>query len=69
MRSEGLGVRTETTPCGLAFGHDGDIPGYRNVALATADGRRVASVMVNVDESRVPWSDLHAAATAALCSG
>jgi D-alanyl-D-alanine carboxypeptidase len=65
----GLGLRITHTACGKAFGHDGDFPGYRNVVWATADGRHVASVMVNVDPTRVPWSKLEAAAKTALCSG
>lgn len=36
---------------------------------ATANGRRVASVMVNVDTTHVSWAKLRAAAKAALCSG
>jgi D-alanyl-D-alanine carboxypeptidase len=65
----GLGLRNRFTPCGKAFGHDGDIPGYRNVVWATAKGKRVASIMVNIDETRVSWSRLHAAAVSALCFG
>jgi D-alanyl-D-alanine carboxypeptidase len=65
----GLGVRTALTACGRAFGHDGDVPGYRNVVWATANGRRAAAIMVNVDDTLVPWSKLQAAAKTALCSG
>jgi len=65
----GLGLRITFTRCGRAFGHDGDFPGWRNVVWATATGRRVAVVMVNVDESHVPWSRLQAATRTALCSG
>jgi D-alanyl-D-alanine carboxypeptidase len=63
----GLGLRIAHTACGTAYGHDGDVPGYRNVVWASADGRRIVSLMVNVDESRVPWSALQVAATTALC--
>jgi D-alanyl-D-alanine carboxypeptidase len=65
----GLGLRITQTRCGRAFGHDGDFPGYRNVVWAKADGRRVAVVMVNIDDTKVPWSRLQAAAETALCSG
>jgi D-alanyl-D-alanine carboxypeptidase len=65
----GLGLRITLTRCGRAFGHDGDFPGWRNVVWATPNGRRVAVVMVNVDESHVPWSKLQAATRTALCSG
>jgi D-alanyl-D-alanine carboxypeptidase len=63
----GLGLRIEQTPCGAAYGHDGDFPGYRNVVWATGDGRRVAEVMVNVNEVRVSEARLEAAARSALC--
>ena len=65
----GHGLRVTYTSCGKAFGHDGDSPGYRNVVYATPNGRRVASIMVNVDETKVPWKTLHAAADTAFCSG
>jgi D-alanyl-D-alanine carboxypeptidase len=65
----GLGLRIADTNCGKAFGHDGDFPGYRNIVWATANGRRVVSIMVNIDETRVSWKTLQAAAKAALCSG
>jgi hypothetical protein len=65
----GLGLRRTATVCGVAFGHDGDVPGYRNVVWASVNGRRTAAVMVNIDTTRVSWSRLHAAARSALCSG
>ncbi len=65
----GLGLQITNTPCGEAFGHSGDFPGYRTVVRATADGRRAAAVMVNIDTTHVTWKSLQAAATAALCSG
>jgi D-alanyl-D-alanine carboxypeptidase len=65
----GLGLRMTSTRCGRAFGHDGDFPGYRNIVWATANGRRVAVVMVNIDTTRVSWSRLRAAAITALCAG
>src|SRR6476659_9959228 len=49
----GLGLRMATVRCGKVLGHDGDYPGYRNVVWATADGRRVSIVMINIDDSRV----------------
>ncbi|CAN5333703.1 hypothetical protein BH18ACT12_BH18ACT12_04330 [soil metagenome] len=44
-------------------------PGWRDVAWAKADGSRVAVVMVNIDDSKVAWSRLEAAAETAFCSG
>ena len=68
MKRYGLGLRSTRTSCGLAYGHQGDTAGYRNEVWASANGRRVAEVMVNIDESRVSWSSLDTAAEAALCA-
>jgi len=65
----GLGLRITFTRCGRAFGHDGDFIGWRNVVWSSANGRRVAVVMVNVDARRLSWARLAAAATSAFCSG
>jgi D-alanyl-D-alanine carboxypeptidase len=65
----GLGLEIKATPCGIAYGHDGDMPGYRNLLWATGDGRRVVEVMVNVVSTRVGWPDIRAAAIRAFCSG
>jgi D-alanyl-D-alanine carboxypeptidase len=65
----GLGLRINRTSCGTAFGHDGDLAGWRNIVWATANGRRAAAVMVNIDNTRVPWRRLRVAAESALCSG
>jgi D-alanyl-D-alanine carboxypeptidase len=65
----GLGIAIEHTACGMAYGHDGDVPGYRNVVWATPDGRRVATVMVNIQSARLPWSTIRKAAQTAFCSG
>jgi D-alanyl-D-alanine carboxypeptidase len=64
----GLGLGVFHTPCGKAFGHDGDFPGYRSVALSTPNGRRVAVVMVNIDR-RVTWPRLLADAQEVFCTG
>ena len=65
----GLGIEFEATKCGRAYGHNGSIPGWRNETLTTADGRRQAVVMVNVDESRVDWGRISDFVTRALCRG
>jgi D-alanyl-D-alanine carboxypeptidase len=64
----GLGLTIFHTPCGKAFGHNGDIPGYRTVALSTPNGRRVTVVMVNVDR-KVTWPRLLADAQEVFCTG
>jgi D-alanyl-D-alanine carboxypeptidase len=65
----GLGIEFEVTKCGRAYGHNGSIPGWRNEALTTADGKRQAVVMVNIDESRVAWTRISAFVERALCRG
>ena len=65
----GLGLRLTFTVCGEALGHDGNAPGYRNIVWATANGRRVASVMVNIDTTHVPLARLEGATRNALCHG
>jgi D-alanyl-D-alanine carboxypeptidase len=62
----GLGLLTTRTPCGTAYGHGGDIDGWHDEVLATANGRRVAVVMVNYAPARLHGR--FAAAPAALCS-
>jgi len=65
----GLGLQLTFTPCGRAYGHEGDFIGWRNVALSNAKGTRTADVMVNIDDSRVSWPALERAAASALCTG
>ena len=63
----GLGIYSRPTRCGTAWGHNGDIPGWRNVVFATADGRRVVQVMVNVD-GKLDWQRIDDAAENVFCS-
>jgi D-alanyl-D-alanine carboxypeptidase len=63
----GLGLTRVRTSCGTAYGHVGDFTAQRNVALATANGKRVVEVMVNVDETDVSWNELEGDAEVALC--
>jgi D-alanyl-D-alanine carboxypeptidase len=65
----GLGMRTTFSGCGRVYGHDGNFFGWRNEAFATANGKRAAVAMVNVDESRVGNGTLEGAVMAALCTG
>ena len=64
----GLGLKKVYTSCGVAYGHEGDFPGYRNAVWVTRDGRRAADVMVNIDETHVAWDRLEASSQAALCA-
>jgi D-alanyl-D-alanine carboxypeptidase len=65
----GLGISTEVVNCGRVYGHDGDFTAWRNEVLATANGRRQAVVMVNVDTSHLPWTRIDAVVRTALCRG
>ncbi|HEX3291830.1 MAG TPA: serine hydrolase domain-containing protein [Gaiella sp.] len=64
----GLGLDIRHTPCGTAYGHEGDVPGYRNAVWASSDGHRVAAVMVNVESRHLTWNTIREAVTAAFCS-
>jgi D-alanyl-D-alanine carboxypeptidase len=65
----GLGIDSIYTTCGRAFGHNGDFFGWRTEVLATANGKREAVVMVNVNDRFVPWVRLDADVRLALCRG
>jgi hypothetical protein len=39
----------ETFPCGDAWGHDSEIPGYTTAAWNSKDGTRQVVVVVNMD--------------------
>ena len=63
----GLGLMRVPTACGIAYGHEGDFIGYRNIALAKANGKRAVDVMVNVDATKLSWGELQGEAQVALC--
>lgn len=65
----GLGLEIDRLGCGVAYGHSGDIAGYRNIVWANADGSRVAALMVNVDAPRLSWKTIRAFAARVFCSG
>lgn len=46
--SYGLGLSKVETPCGPAWGHRGRTFGYTSYAFASADGRRIAVLLLNV---------------------
>jgi D-alanyl-D-alanine carboxypeptidase len=43
----GLGLLRETFPCGDAWGHDTEIPGYMTATWNSEDGDRQVVVIVN----------------------
>lgn len=67
----GLGVFHAHTPCGDAWGHEGDFPGYQSVSLTSPDGTRQA-VLFGTRESDSNTDqiqhDLAKALFAAFCS-
>jgi D-alanyl-D-alanine carboxypeptidase len=64
----GLGLATYPTPCGLAWGHTGNVNGVLTIAWSTRDGRRQAVVAANA-YPLPPAADaaLRRAAVAAFC--
>ncbi|MFE3638693.1 serine hydrolase domain-containing protein [Streptomyces sp. NPDC059168] len=68
--SSGLGLDRLPLPCGgAAYGHNGGVPGYLSLSLATPDGRHV-SLMTNSEASldmAAAMAKMEAAATSALC--
>ena len=64
-----LGVAITAPACGRAFTHTGDFLGWRNIVYSTANGRRQAVVMVNVNDAFVTWDRLDTLAQKALCRG
>ncbi len=49
----GLGLEEFATSCGTGWGHSGAFPGYWNYAFSSADGKRQAVLMVNIDPSAI----------------
>ena len=43
----GLGLLRERFPCGVAWGHDAENPGYMTAAWSSENGRRQVVVVVN----------------------
>jgi hypothetical protein len=43
----GLGLLRERFPCGTAWGHDSETPGYMTAAWNSKDGNRQVVVVVN----------------------
>jgi D-alanyl-D-alanine carboxypeptidase len=63
----GLGIVNTFPACGRAFTHTGDFLGWRNIVYSTANGRRQAVVMVNVNFD--DYDRLNTLAQRALCRG
>ena len=50
----GLGLESLPLPCGRAWGHGGNFPGYLAYTLTSRDGNRQAVVLLNEDPSSLP---------------
>ena len=51
--SYGLGVLRAHTPCGDAWGHEGDFPGYESTSLTSPDGTRQVVLLTNREADSV----------------
>ena len=49
----GLGVLRAHTPCGDAWGHEGDFPGYESTSLTSPDGTRQVVLLTNREADSV----------------
>ena len=54
----GLGLESLRLPCGRAWGHGGNYPGYLVYSLTSNDGSRQAVVLLNEDPASLPKSAL-----------
>jgi D-alanyl-D-alanine carboxypeptidase len=65
----GLGVFKIETPCGPAWGHNGDFIGYLSIALTSSDGSRQLVLSLNSDRILSPQTtnDFNAAIIAGYC--
>jgi D-alanyl-D-alanine carboxypeptidase len=63
----GLGIFNTFPSCGRAFSHPGDFLGWENLAYSTANGKRQAVVIVNVNYS--DFNQVVSIAQRALCRG
>ena len=65
----GLGFGSVQLPCGTAWGHQGDVPGYFSNGFITADGSTETVVLVNADRelSDTQQNDIDNAVVAGIC--
>ena len=50
----GLGLERFRTPCGAAWGHGGNFPGYLTYVYSSPSGGRQTVLMLNEDPSSLP---------------
>ncbi|MFB6624163.1 serine hydrolase domain-containing protein [Streptomyces sp. NPDC056374] len=52
VNAGGLAIFRYTTRCGTVYGHTGNFPGYTQLAVGTADGRRSLTFSINTQTSK-----------------
>src|SRR3954453_7491774 len=50
----GLGIERFVTPCGIAWGHGGNMPGYTVYALLSTNGEKQVVLSINLDPKSMP---------------
>jgi D-alanyl-D-alanine carboxypeptidase len=63
----GLGLTSIDLPCGTAWGHNGDVPGYHAMVLSTQDGARQVAALVNIGAGRSVRAAVSRAVVTTLC--
>lgn len=52
VNAGGLAIFRYTTRCGTVYGHTGNFPGYTQLAVGTADGKRSLTFSINTQTSK-----------------
>ena len=50
----GLGIERLVTPCGIAWGHSGNMPGYNVYALSSTNADKQVVLSINLDTTSMP---------------
>ncbi|MFD9242113.1 serine hydrolase domain-containing protein [Streptomyces sp. NPDC059556] len=58
VNAGGLAIFRYTTRCGTVYGHTGNFPGYTQLAVGTADGRRSLTFSINTQTSKTVKPEL-----------
>ncbi|WP_329625280.1 beta-lactamase family protein [Streptomyces sp. NBC_01255] len=58
VNAGGLAIFRYTTRCGTVYGHTGNFPGYTQLAVGTADGKRALTFSINTQTSKSVKPDL-----------
>ncbi|MFE2560558.1 serine hydrolase domain-containing protein [Streptomyces sp. NPDC059352] len=58
VNAGGLAIFRYTTRCGTVYGHTGNFPGYTQLAVGTADGKRSLTFSINTQTSKTVKPEL-----------